>query len=191
MKKLALPLALLVFVAVLGSLSCQTRIPRRDPSGEVFPQVSGRSLSGTPLTLPDDVAGAPILLLVGYVQDAQFDADRWALGLLQAGAELRFLELPTIPGLVPGMLSNSIDSGMRRGIPSEDEGLVVTVYGQQARKIERFTGSELPRNMRALLLDAEGRVVWFHDEGYSPRELLELIAAAEALGGDAADSPAD
>ena len=36
MKKLALPLALLASLAALGSLSCQSRIPNRDPLGEPF-----------------------------------------------------------------------------------------------------------------------------------------------------------
>jgi predicted transcriptional regulator len=57
----------------------------------------------------------------------------------------------------------------------------VTVYGKAARPIAAFTGNERPRNMRVLLLDRDGKVVWFHDEGYSPRELLEMIGVIESL----------
>lgn len=184
MKKL-LPLVVLAAAGaalLLGSGSCQSRIPRRDPSGEVFPTVKGESLTGKAWTLPADLAGEPTLLLVGYVQDAQFDADRWILGLMQAGSDLRLLEVPTIPGLIPTFLGDTIDAGMRKGIPEEDQGVVVTIYGDEAARIAEFTGTERPRNMRALLLDGEGRVVWFHDEGFSPRELMELVEEARSLG---------
>lgn len=168
-------------VAPLLLAGCRSAQPNRVPVGETFPTVVGTSLDGTRLELPSAWAGAPTVVLVGYVQDAQFDADRWLLGLLQAGATLRIVELPTIPSRIASLFDDTIDEGMRNGIPPEDWSSVVTVYGAAARPIAAFTGTERPRNMRVLLLDASGRVVWFHDEGYSPRELLDLLAAAAAL----------
>ena len=165
---------LLVAVGLaLLAVGCASPTPNRDPLGETFPSVRGESLERTPHRLPEDFAGKPVLLLVGYVQNAQFDADRWLLGLLQAEVPVQILEVPTIPGLFPRMLANTIDSGMRKGIPSEDWKSVVTVY-RDAADIVRFTGNTNPRNMRVLLLDEEGRVVWFHDRGYSAGKLLEL-----------------
>ena len=38
-------------------------------------------------------------------------------------------EVPTIPGWAPRLFSGAIDGGMRNGIPDEDWGAVVTVYG--------------------------------------------------------------
>ena len=129
------------------------------------------------------------MVLVGYVQDAQFDADRWLLGLLQAEVAVPVFELPTIDGLFPRLIASRIDAGMRNGIPEEDWESVVTVY-DNAAEIVAFTGDESPRNMRVLLLDSDGQVVWFHDRGYSARKVLELKQAIEALGkvqGAAAD----
>jgi hypothetical protein len=119
--------------------SCSTTWPRRDPTGEVFPTVTGTSLAGDAVTLPTLGAGAPLLLLIGYEQEAQFDLDRWLLGLDQAGWRVRTFEVPTLPGLFPRLLAGTIDSGMRRGIPAEDWASVVTVYGdaRAPRRVHR------------------------------------------------------
>lgn len=181
LKHLATLGALGVLLAVGLSLgSCRTVHPNRTPLGEALPTVPAKSLAGEEFTLPTAVSGAPAVLILGFVQDAQFDADRWFLGLLQAELPVRILEVPTARGLVPSVIRNTIDSGMRSGIPSEDWAVVWTVYGEGADRLQRFTGNESPRNVRVLLLDAEGRVRWFHDRGYSAGKLLELAAALGA-----------
>lgn len=174
-RQLLLLTAATAVVLSLGlASSCSSPIPNRDPLGETFPSVGGKGLDGTAVELPDDVGGAPAVLLVGYVQDAQFDADRWLLGLIQAGADVRIYEVPTIRGWVPRMIGGTIDQGMRNGIPEEDWSSVVTVY-EGADAIARFTGTEKPRNIRVIALDAEGKVLWFHDRGYSAGTLMELL----------------
>lgn len=149
-------------------------VPNRAPLGETFPAVSGETLAGQPLRLPDDLRGRPAIVLIGYLQEAQFDADRWLYGLLQADLDVRILEVPTIPGLFPRAFAGAIDSGMRSGIPAEDWQVVVTLYGDDAAAVRDFTGDEAGRNIRVLLLDADGRVRWMHDRGYSAGKQLEL-----------------
>ncbi|MGA1488230.1 MAG: hypothetical protein ACO4B4_09105 [Planctomycetota bacterium] len=163
----------------LGLSSCSSPIPRRDPTGEVFPSVVGQALSGESVRIPEDFAGRPIVLLVGYKQSTQFDLDRWLLGLSQAEVPVDVREIPTIAGLVPGMIGGWIDGGMRRGIPSEDWGSVVTVY-RGASAIQEFTGTENPMPGRILLLDPSGEVIWFHDRGYSVGSLNRLREALDA-----------
>ncbi|MCA8980876.1 MAG: hypothetical protein H6831_10135 [Planctomycetes bacterium] len=173
--------ALRPFLPLLLLLAaCSSPLPNRDPLGEPFPSVRGESLEGTAAALPEDLAGAPAVLIVGYLQDAQFDADRWLFGLLQSETTLRILEVPAVRGWVPRMIRGRIDQGMRDGIPSEDWGAVVTVYGD-ADRLAEFTGTELGNNVRVFLLDARGEVVWFHDRGYSAGVLLELLEAARPL----------
>lgn len=177
-------LLILLFVtgATLGSMaSCSSTIPNRNPVGEAFPSVVGESLEGEEVRFPEAVAGEVAVLLVGYRQNTQFDIDRWLLGLLQAGVEARLYELPTIPGLVPTIISGWIDDGMRSGIPDEDWGVVVTFYGDAAKPIAELTGTEGGRNTRVLVLDQEGTVVWFADDGYSARLALELNAVVARL----------
>lgn len=175
MKKRTLSLvSLLAAFGAIGLWGCSAKHPARSPVGEVFPAATGKALSGETVRLPADFQGKPRILIVAYVQGAQFDADRWAFGLLQAGTPVEALEIPTLPGWAVSRFRGVIDGGMRGGIPREDWGGVVTVYGDDGKKIARFTGNEKTRNVRVLLLDAAGRVAWFHDRGYSPRVLKEL-----------------
>jgi hypothetical protein len=160
--------------------ACQSPYERRDPTGEVFPSVSGTSLDGDVMSLPQSLAGEPALLLIGFEQDIQFDLDRWALGLWQTGFALRVIEVPTIPGIVPRIISDRIDNGMRSGIPMEDWGSVITVY-RDADAIVRFTGNENPRPGRILLLNAASQVTYFHDRGYSTGALARLMEAVGQL----------
>lgn len=166
--------------ALLLLASCSSPLPNRDPLGEPFPQVRGESLEGTSMSLPDELRGAPALLIVGYLQDAQFDADRWLFGLLQSEVDLRILEVPAVRGWVPRLISGKIDQGMRDGIPAEDWASVVTVYGD-AGKVAQFSGTELGNNVRVFLLDAQGEVIWFHDRGYSAGVLIEMLEVARPL----------
>lgn len=158
---------------------CRSRVENRDPSSEAFPAVEGESLDGEAVALPP--RGEIAVLLVGYEQDAQFDADRWLFGLLQAETPARVVEVPTLVGRMPRLFAGKIDAGMRSGIPSEDWSSVVTLYGEDAERVRAFTGNEGGRNMRVLLVDGDGRVRWFHDRGFSAGKLLELDRAARAL----------
>lgn len=181
-RRLGLLMIAALIAVTLATQGCSTPIPNRSPIGETFPTVTGESLDGKPVTLPTDLDG-PAILLIGYVQETQFDLDRWLFGLLQAKTPITFLEVPTIPALVPSLISGTIDEGMRSGIPSEDWGLVVCLYGSQARPVREMTGNTGPRNARVMLLDGDGRVVWFHDRGFSARVMLELDEAARQLVG--------
>ena len=78
-------------------------------------------------------------------------------------------------------LQGTIDNGMRAGIPAEDWGAVVTLYGSDATRVQELTGNENPRNGRILLLDDRGVIRWFWDQGYSSTRLLELLKLAKGL----------
>ncbi len=173
---------ILTLAACLPALAaCGSTVKNVDPLGQVFPSVAGQSLQKQPVPIPGAYAGKPVVLLVGYVQETQFDLDRWAVGLTMAKLPVPAVEVPTIPGLVPSMISGWIDSGMRSGIPAEDWASVVCVYGSDAKKIVAITGNQSPRNGRVFLLDAQGKVAWFHDRGFSAGKLAELDAKAREL----------
>ncbi|MBI1382499.1 MAG: DUF4440 domain-containing protein [Planctomycetaceae bacterium] len=161
--------------------ACASTIANRSPIGERFPAVEGTSLAGDARELPADLGGQPAVLLLGYVMKAQFDLDRWLVGLADLGTPVDILEVPTVRGLVPGLISGTIDAGMQSGIPAEDWAQVVTLYGDDAARIVEWTGNERPRNGRVALVDGDGRVVWFHDRGFSAGQLLELDRAARSL----------
>ncbi len=154
--------------------------------GKAFPAVRGTSLDDKPWTIPDDLLGLPenqgrpVLLLIGYKQNAQFDIDRWMVGLLQLRTPVSFYEVPTIEGMAAGVLGDAIDNGMRRGIPAENWGVVITVY-REAGRITSFTGTRNGNNARVVLVGPGGVVAWFHDRGFSPQALFALDEAVRAM----------
>lgn len=154
--------------------------------GRPFPTVRGTSLDDKPWTIPGDLLalpenqGRPVLLLIGYKQDAQFDIDRWMVGLMQIKTPVSFYEVPTIDGMAVSAFGNAIDDGMRRGIPAENWGVVITVY-REAGRITDFTGTQNGNNARVVLVGQDGAVAWFHDRGFSPQALFALDAAVRAV----------
>ncbi len=193
MKKLSLLLLSLAIVAVVATSlgGCSSTIENRDPSGEPFPSVEATSLAGEAVKIPEDFAGAPVLLLVGYVQGTQFDIDRWLYGAIDAELEIALREVPAARGAAASLAKGFIDSGMQRGIPRDEWGAVTTTYGDAAEAIGRFTGTERPRNARVLLLDSNGMVRWFYDQGYSAMKLKALEAAVKDVAAPAPDADAD
>lgn len=175
-------LVALVAIAGLTVSGCGTTYPNRNIIGEKFPSVRGKSLSGEEMTLPDQFKGKKVIIVIGYVQETQFDIDRWGIGFFTANLNLPpVYEVPTIPGLLPSLFKESIDKGMRSGIPAESWKDVVTVYGSDGGKIAEWTGTEVPRNCRVLLLDENGVVIWMHDKGYGLpplKSLLEVLSTA-------------
>ena len=93
----------------------------------------------------------------------------------------RIIEVPAIPGAMASMFQGMIDEGMRSGIPREDWVSVVTLYGDEANPVAKLTGNQNPRNGRILLIDADGVVRWFWDQGFSAKRLMEVDAMAKGL----------
>ena len=63
---------------VFGLSGCSSTIENRNPIDRVS-NVTGKTLSDVEVTLPAAWAGEPVVLLVGYLQDSQFDSigDPW------------------------------------------------------------------------------------------------------------------
>ena len=161
---------ILISIMLFG---CSTTYVNRNPVGENFPTVKGQTLTEEERELPAYFKGSNVVLLLGYKQDSQFDIDRWLIGLDMTETKIKAYEIPTIQGLFPRMFKSTIDNGMRKGIPKELWGGVITIYGDGAT-IQEFTGNENPNNARVLLLDQMGKIIYFHDRGFSVQALNEL-----------------
>lgn len=143
-------------------------------------QASGETLEGSPVTVPDDLAGEPALLIFGYVHKSQFDIDRWLIGLDMTKADIAIYELPALKNPFAGWFSDRIDDAMREGIPREIWRDVITIY-DDGDKVQRYTGNISPKNARIVLIDAHGRVVHFYDRGFSVNALNELNSSISRL----------
>ncbi len=171
---------IIVITLALFVSACATQYPNQNPVGQPFPTVTGQSLEKQPKQLPKDLPNEPVVLLLGYVQDAQFDIDRWFIGLDMTKTPVTAMEIPTIQGMFPRMFKTQIDDGMRSGIPKELWGGVITVYKDGA-KLQQFTGNDRPNNARVLLLDSDRNIAYFHDRGFSVLALNELRKALREL----------
>ena len=162
------PLVLLL-LAIVGC----SGVVKPGSTPDFFPKVQGQALSGAELKIPEDLQGNCAVLLIGYKQKTQFDIDRWILGLLQLKTPIELLELPTIAGMMPEMVSEFISNGMRSGIPQEDWGTVVTVF-EDAEKIIAALGNERPQSAYVVLINGDGGILWFYNQGYSAQQVIKL-----------------
>jgi hypothetical protein len=170
-----------LLIVILVLTACSSPVVVKDTrTGLKFPKVVGEDLNQKQKVLPDDYLGKPTLVLVGYLQKAQFDIDRWILGVLQADVPVQIVEVPTIKGMMPEMVQGFINNGMRRGIPKEDWAAVVTVY-EDAEKIVNFLGNDRPQSAYAVLLNSQGEVIWTSNRGYSAGQVLDLKSLVEGL----------
>jgi len=176
-------LAMIIIVSLFAG--CGSTYPNRNIVGETFPSVRGKNLEGLEISLPDEFKGKKVILILGYEQKTQFDIDRWGIGFFTADLPIPpVYEIPTIPGLIPSLFKESIDSGMRSGIPKESWKDVITVYGSDGSVLTKWTGTEVARNCRVLLLDETGKVLWMHDKGYGLPPLKSLMDVLKAHAGN-------
>lgn len=162
-----------IFIIVLTLAACSSTYQNVDITGKVFPTIKGTSLNEQIMTIPADLPGETRLLLIGYVQDSQFDIDRWLIGLDMTETKVPVYELPIIAGMAPRMFSTFIDNGMRKGIPKAMWGGVITVYKQGA-EIQQLTGNQDPNNARVVLIDKMGKILYFYDDGFSVSALNDV-----------------
>jgi len=166
-------------ISALLLVSCASDPPRRDPTGALFPTVRGESLDGASLELPIDLNGEPAILLIGHGSRAQPDIDRWLPGLTQLETPVHLLEVPTAEGVI----ADEPPGGMRSDTPPTDRASFVTLSGDDASRVVELTGSAPAPNARVLLLDTEGRIAWFADDGWSASSIAELDGRTRELLG--------
>ncbi|MDG1731636.1 MAG: hypothetical protein P8H39_01525 [Thalassotalea sp.] len=164
-------ISLLLSITLLG---CSTTYPNKTNLSGPFPSVSGESLEQNKVVIPEHFKGEQTLLLIGYVQNSQFDIDRWLIGLDMTQTNVAVYELPTMSGMFPKMFKTVIDNGMRKGIPKEIWKGVITIY--DGEPIKEFTGNENPSNARVIMLNKQGEVIYFYDRGFSTIALNEVRA---------------
>lgn len=164
----------IVFITLSVSGCASYDYPSNVKVGESLLSFEGASLSGTEYTLPKAFEGQQTLLLFGYVHDAQFDIDRWLIGLDQVKAQVAVYEIPAIQGFIPRLFAKQFDDGMREGIPRELWRDVITVYAD-GDKVQRYTGNQSPKNSRVILIDKNGVVEHFYDRGFSVAALNDVV----------------
>ncbi|MCW8876576.1 MAG: hypothetical protein OQK04_02075 [Kangiellaceae bacterium] len=171
---------IILILSAFVVFGCSTKYPNKNPEGSKFPSISGETLEYIATRLPDIFADKEVVLLLGYVQNSQFDIDRWLIGLDMTQTDVGVYELPTIQGMFPKFFKTQINNGMRKGIPKELWKGVITIY-DGGELVQQFTGNVNPNNARVILLDKNGIVRHFYDRGFSVAALKELREKLESL----------
>ena len=162
----------LLFTVLLLS-ACSTTYENKDVDGDILPSMLGQTLEKESVEIPTMFESSLTLLLVGYKQNTQFDIDRWLIGLDMTETKVDAYEIPAIQGMFPRMFKTQINNGMRGGIPKELWKGVITLY-EDGEAMQAFTGNENANNARIMLINKQGKILYFYDRGFSVNALNEL-----------------
>lgn len=128
-----------------------------------FPEVRAENLLGESFLIPDDLPGEIRVIFVAFQQRQQPQVNTWlAVGdsLEASYSGLRYFEFPTISWPYR-VMKPIIDNGMRGGIPSpEARARTITLFTNVSRFVEA-TGLSGTNEIATLVLDPQGRIVWF------------------------------
>lgn len=160
----------------------QTMTERTNPNiGARFPEVTGESLAGTKVSIPDSARGKVTLVVVAFLRENQSQLDSWLEPFIEKFGTregFTFYEVPMISGGYR-IMRFIIDGGMRGGIPEPKHRHVVTMYGDVQKYLDALS---LDRQYGyAFVLDQEGIIRWQGQGFATPETRNELFEAAEKL----------
>ena len=112
-----LTLVLFIIMALFNFFGCAKKFVNKTPIGQKFPSVQGQSLDKKKYNIPEDFFGEKVLFLIGFVQNTQFDIDRWTIGLDQRSISVKTFELPapdekTVHSMIDFELERHFSSGL-------------------------------------------------------------------------------
>lgn len=149
-------------------------------NGVYFPRIESENLNGDAVTLPDNLAGNPGLVLVAFKQRQQINVNTWLdqLETIEAGIDgVRVIETPTISGKRWGWMAGFIDNGMRSGIPDlEARARTITLF-TDVGEFREALGLESVDTIYGVLLDEQSRVVDVVEGDFTDEKLQRLIDA--------------
>jgi ATP10 protein len=169
-----------VFVLLMFGLLVLTRSvdagqPEAGPlhPGELFPTISGITLSGRLLELPAAASGKPAVVIFSFSRTAGKDAHLWnehlARGFSNAVPGYELIVMESVPKLFRGMAM----SGIRSSMPPSMQDRTVVLYQDEKLWKRRLAVSD---NNRAyvVLLGPDGHLRWSNSGAYTDSEYARL-----------------
>jgi hypothetical protein len=148
-----------------------------------FPPITGETLTGRTLQLPEDFEEPLNLVFVGFRRNQQPAIDSWlpvAADIEAAFPEVRYYELPVISRLY-APAKRFIDGGMRAGIPNEDtRERTITVYTDK-KTVRRALDIDDEDEIHAFLVDREGVIYWRAAGARTEKDADHLREIVESL----------
>ncbi len=129
--------------------------------GERIPSLTGTSLNGVPVSVPEPSPGRPTILLFGFSRKSGEQVQQWAKRVAAeygADATISYYDFAVLEG-VPGFVKPMILHSMKKDLPEKEQAHFVPVY-QHAAELKALTGYKDPDEAYVLVTTAEGEVVW-------------------------------
>ncbi len=149
-------------------------------TGFRFPEITAETLSGKRKTLPDAAKGAPALIVVAFVREAQDMINSWVIPIKREfpdAEKIAIYEIPVIRSAIWRPMRRIIDGGMRSGITKADHDYVMTVYGSAAELTEPLEMTD-SSSAYLYLIDRNGIIRW---EGRDFAETQTLFRLKEMI----------
>jgi hypothetical protein len=140
------------FLTVLCSVSLTL-------SAQILPAVHGTSVSGRPVTLPDQVKGKIAVLVIGFSRGSAAPTGAWATRLKTDFARNPDVTIFRLPFLeeVPRMFRGLATSGVSKSAGPDDRDAVVPVFESEAA-FKRLVKYSKPDDAYILVLDRTGQI---------------------------------
>ncbi len=151
---------------------------------ERFPRITGTTLEGENVVIPDNFLGQRMVYLIGLTEPSRHDVGKWetALEALDPALRPRVIVIPVYTGMFARLESHFVNAGMRAGTPREQWKQVVTIAEGSSDFIQKL-GLKKDDLAKVFLVDENGRVMYHTDEGYSNDRLERMKRALEERSG--------
>jgi ATP10 protein len=149
-------------------------------SGDMFPQVSGLTLTNRSLDLPAVVSGKPAVIVFSFSRSAGNDARLWNEHLSKdfsnAVLDYQVIVLESVPKLFRG----TAVSGIKNTMPAARQDRSIVLFKDEKLWKLRLAVSD---NNRAylLLLGADGRIRWSNSAAFGDSDYARLRSEIEKL----------
>ena len=181
-----MPRYLIFALLTVGSLVLTSLVnaaqPDADPlhAGELFPKISGKTLTGKLLELPAAATGKPAVVVFSFSKTAGKDARSWnehiARDFSNAVPGYQVIVMESVPKLFRGMAMSGIKSSM----PLSQQDRTIVLY--QDEKLWKLRLVVTDNNQAyVVLLGPDGRVRWSNSATYSDSEYARLKHEIELL----------
>lgn len=170
--RLVLPIA--VFFPLADTVTSALR------PGEIFPSLSGQTLTGKTLDLPAGALGRPAMIVFSFSRAAGKDTPLWndhvAKDFATSLAQFQVIELESAPRLVQAMAL----SGIKRAMPRERQDRAVVLYRDEKLWKQRLGVSDVNRAY-IVLLGAGGQILWMNAGPFTDLEYSRLKSEINTL----------
>jgi hypothetical protein len=171
MRRLLLAVLALAAAAASGPLK----------SGDVFPALSGQTLSGKPIELPAANAGAMRLAVVTFAKAAAGDSKLWCDQASKDGGPglivFRALMMEAVPKLFRGMAA----SGVKGSMPQSYWETTILSYKDED-KWRQYVAQSSDKEAYLVLMDGSNHVCWTGRGPYSAEAYAGLKSELARCG---------